>query len=69
MKEGILMMKATPRASFMFGVESDLSDEKADEIAKIVKSLVKGMTDSQVKVTFTRHYTFHDEPRLSPFAY
>ncbi|WP_367138471.1 MULTISPECIES: hypothetical protein [Streptomyces] len=62
------MMKATPRASFVVGVESGLSDEKADEIAKIVQTLVKGMTDSPVKISFQRHFTYQDERPTSPFS-
>ncbi|MEU3690506.1 hypothetical protein [Streptomyces narbonensis] len=62
------MMKATPRASFVVGVESGLSDEKADEITKIMTTLVKGMTEAPVKISFQRHYTYQDERPKSPFT-
>ncbi|MEU5299759.1 hypothetical protein ACH4YO_07905 [Streptomyces noursei] len=55
------MMKATPRASFVVGVESGLNDEKADGIAKITNVLLKGMPDSPVKISFQRHFTYQDE--------
>ncbi|MFE3579115.1 hypothetical protein [Streptomyces vinaceus] len=61
-------MKATPRASFMVGVSSTLSDEKADEIAKVIKALVKGMTESPVKISFSRHFTYEDDERQGPFS-
>ncbi|MFG2620696.1 hypothetical protein ACGFXC_24095 [Streptomyces sp. NPDC048507] len=63
-----MTMKATPRASFMVGVSSTLSDEKADEIAKVIKALVKGMTDSPVKITFSRHFAYEDGEPQGPFS-
>ncbi|EMF02420.1 hypothetical protein J7W19_29265 [Streptomyces mobaraensis NBRC 13819 = DSM 40847] len=62
------MMKATPRASFVVGIESGLSDEKADEIVKIVQAIVKGMADSPVKISFQRHFTYQDERPTGPFS-
>ncbi|RST07878.1 hypothetical protein EF910_05425 [Streptomyces sp. WAC07149] len=63
-----MTMKATPRANFMVGVSSTLSDEKADEIAKVITALVKGMTESPVKISFSRHFTYEDDGRPSPFT-
>ncbi|MFF4927433.1 hypothetical protein ACFY2H_00710 [Streptomyces griseofuscus] len=52
----------------MVGVPSALSDEKADEIAKVIKTLVKVMTEAPVKVSFTRHFTYDDNEPRSPFS-
>ncbi|MFF0745281.1 hypothetical protein ACFYVL_33275 [Streptomyces sp. NPDC004111] len=52
----------------MVGVSSALSDEKADEIAKVIKALVKGMTEAPVKISFTRHFSYDDTEHRNPFS-
>ncbi|MEU9603672.1 hypothetical protein [Streptomyces sp. NPDC048057] len=63
-----MKMKATPRASFVVSVDAGLCDQKVHEIALIMTTLLKGMTEAPVNVTFQRHFKFQEERSGDPFS-
>ncbi|MGW1278487.1 hypothetical protein ACWD4V_16240 [Streptomyces tsukubensis] len=61
-------MKVTPRASFVIGVDSGLTDQKAEEVAQVLMTLTKSMTEAPVHISFQRHFRYQDKRVENPFS-